>query len=174
MEALRALIEEWLGENGTQADLARASGVPQNVIGKWRSRQVDEASPTNLKKIAPTLGLTYEQLLRQMGELPAESADADDDDIEQVIRQVIRQRTAEMREAVEGTPQSMWATIIRSQLNRALDGVRDMAHLLTEANAAPSADNVPAPSADNAPRPTSKGGRSGSGPTLRARELVPA
>jgi transcriptional regulator with XRE-family HTH domain len=86
VEALRRLIEEWLdAQNGTQADLARASHVPQNVISKWVNGQVDQASPDNLKKIAPTLGLTYEDLLRRMGELPAE-AGATYDPIEQAIR----------------------------------------------------------------------------------------
>jgi transcriptional regulator with XRE-family HTH domain len=162
VEALRRLIEEWLdAQDGTQADLARASHVPQNVISKWVNGQVDQASPDNLKKIAPTLGLTYEDLLRRMGELPAEAGATYDP-----IEQAIRARTAEMREAVRGTPQSMWAVIIRKTFDTAIVVARDLAEMAGAevSDTAASALNEKTETA-NEPKP-----RPGS--SLRPRQLV--
>jgi transcriptional regulator with XRE-family HTH domain len=75
MQALVALIEEWLAlDRRNQAELARLSGVPQNVISRWLNGQVDSVSTRNLKRVAPVLGLSYEELLRRMGELPQAAA----------------------------------------------------------------------------------------------------
>jgi transcriptional regulator with XRE-family HTH domain len=165
VEGLRRLIEEWFdAQNGTQADLARASGVPQNVISKWVNRQVDQASPDNLKKIAPTLGLTYENLLRRMGEIPESDATSDP------IEQAIRARTAEMREAVRGTPRAMWATIISKTFDRAIDGARDMASLL----AAVTDNTASSETTDVGERHPSSDGPARRKPKIQSGNLVPA
>lgn len=101
-------------------ELARRSGlgtshIYQIIRSEKRPRQ------DTLDKIAVGLGMTTGDLLR------AVEAQSEDDPIEQAIRQ----RTAEMREAVRGTPRSMWATIIRKTFDRAIDGARDIAELLS-------------------------------------------
>jgi transcriptional regulator with XRE-family HTH domain len=71
VETLRMLIEEWLRvQHAPRIEFARLSTVPQNVIGKWLNGDVQSVSAANLRKVAPVLGLTYEELLREMGELP--------------------------------------------------------------------------------------------------------
>jgi transcriptional regulator with XRE-family HTH domain len=91
------------------------SHIYQIIRSEKRPRQ------DTLDKIAVGLGMTTGNLLR------AVEAQSEDDPIEQAIRQ----RVAEMREAVEGTPKTMWATIIRKTFDRAIDGARDMAELLS-------------------------------------------
>ena len=167
MEALRQLIEEWLAQhNGSQAELAELCGVPQNVISRWLNRQVDEASPKNLKKIAPALGLTYEELLREMGELPPLEGDGHIDPIEEEIRRQVRRRTDEMREAVRGTPRAVWATIIRKTFDRAVDVARDLAEMA-------SSDNANAESADSALSADHNGASARPVDPLRPRYRVP-
>ena len=73
MQALVALINEWLAMDAerNQSELARLSGIAPHVIGRWLNGQVDHVSPKNLRLVAPVLGLSYEDLLRRMGELPS-------------------------------------------------------------------------------------------------------
>jgi transcriptional regulator with XRE-family HTH domain len=120
VEALRNLIEEWMRVHAaSQADLAARSGVPQNVVSRWLNRQVDDASPKNLKRIAPTLGLTYEELLRKMGELPSDEAIS--------AGRALHPRLAAFMDAVEAAFHSMsdqeWQ--IREEAGRALFRVED-------------------------------------------------
>lgn len=152
----------------SQADLARASGVPQNVISKWLNGQVDEASPRSLKRIAPILGLSYEDLLRRMGELPSRPDAVDADPLEQYIRQ----RIAEMREAVRDTPRATWATIVKYTFDHAIAGARDMAQLLADQQSRerPVRKRTVAPAKASSAHP-SYGGTSG-GDQLKTRQRV--
>lgn len=77
MEVLGQLIEDWIRENdSSQAALFHLSGVKQNTLSRWINRQVKSATTKNLKMIAPVLGLTYEDLLRRMGEIPESNPSA--------------------------------------------------------------------------------------------------
>jgi len=109
MEALRALIEDYLRTHDeSQAELAQKSGVLQNVISRWLNGQVSSASPRNLRKIAPALGLSYEDLLRAMGELPTMEGSTDPDETE--LLAIYRQVPHEERRTVK--------TMLRSLTHR--------------------------------------------------------
>lgn len=74
MEVFREFLEEWLRQTGTsQAELHRLSGVPQNVISRWLSQDPTQPGVRNLKKLAPVLGVPYEELLKLVGYLPGEA-----------------------------------------------------------------------------------------------------
>lgn len=87
-----------------------------------------EPRQANLKKIAEGFGMTVPELLR------AVEAQTEDDPFEQAIRQ----RTPEMREAVRDIPREFWGVIIKSTFDRAIEGARDMASLLTGSVTSPS------------------------------------
>lgn len=68
---------------GDLARLSTASGIASHVIGRWRD---GEGRPTdvNLKRLAPALGVPYEELLKMCGYLPGELA-AETDAIRQAM-----------------------------------------------------------------------------------------
>jgi transcriptional regulator with XRE-family HTH domain len=121
VEALRGLIEEWLrANNSSQAELAQRSGVKQNVISRWLNRQVDDATPKNLKLIAPVLGLTYEELLRLMGELPASSPQSQID----ARRQAVREQLERWMSAVGPENESVFWEHLKAQGEATVDLIR--------------------------------------------------
>lgn len=127
MDEFRALLRERMRGRGDQARLAEASGIPSNALGRWRDGY-GRPTDTNLRKLAPALGQPYESLAKMCGYLSDDAVIPDYDPIEQAIRQ----RTAEMRAAVHDTPRQFWPTIINATFDRAIDGARDMAQLLTD------------------------------------------
>ena len=71
-------LDRWLAEQRwSQGRLAHESGISQGLISKWvhsdRSRR-SVPSPRNLEKLAPVLGVPYEDLMRLGGYLPGELA----------------------------------------------------------------------------------------------------
>jgi len=125
MEEFRALLRDRMRGRGAQARLAELSGIPSNALGRWRDGD-GRPTDTNLRKLALALGESYERLAKMCGYLPDETVVPEYDPIEQAIRQ----RTAEMREIVDGIPRQFWPTIIRKTFDRAIDAARDMAELL--------------------------------------------
>jgi transcriptional regulator with XRE-family HTH domain len=71
MDEFRALVEAWLKSTETsQAELGRRAGVSQNIISRWLGRYPTRPSPQNLEKLAPAIGVPYEDLMRMCGYLP--------------------------------------------------------------------------------------------------------
>lgn len=159
VEALRVLIEEWLRlHEATQAELARNSGVPQNVISKWVNGQVDEASPANLKKIAPTLGLTYEGLLREMGELPNDPSAA----VLQVAPPRLAAFIAQVEAAFHTLTEPEWQ--VREEAGRALFAVKSTQRHATNGRRDPTSKRLKAQQAEleGKPNPHGDSGSDGS------------
>jgi hypothetical protein len=77
-------------------------------------------------KIGTGLGMTAAELLAAVAANDGQSAETDP------IEAAIRSRAAEMRDAVQGVPRAMWATIIRATFDTAIDGARNMAQLLAD------------------------------------------
>ena len=71
MEQFRALLQERTAERGALARLSQISGIRSPVIGCWRDG-IGRPSDTNLKKLAPALGVSYEDLMKMCGYLPGE------------------------------------------------------------------------------------------------------
>jgi len=71
MEQFRALLQERTAERGALARLSQISGIRSPVIGRWRDG-IGRPSDTNLKKLAPALGVSYEDLMKMCGYLPGE------------------------------------------------------------------------------------------------------
>jgi len=107
VEPLRQLIENWLvARDASQADLHRASGVPQNVISKWLNGEVARASDRNLKRIAPILGLSYEELLRHMGEIPTTQAG------DSGVQSELEMRLHHLGSVLGRYPRAFWLAVI--------------------------------------------------------------
>jgi transcriptional regulator with XRE-family HTH domain len=97
--------------------------------------------------IAAALSMTPTELYAAIEPAPADP-----------IEQAIRQRTAAMREAVLGTPQAFWPTIIQKTFDRAIDGAKDFAQLLSNP---PTTVTTGDPGSVTTPKPSRKGGASG-------------
>lgn len=70
METLGQLITEWIDVNhSSQAAFAKQSGLKQNTVSRWINGQVENATVDKLKLVAPVLGISYEELLRRLGEI---------------------------------------------------------------------------------------------------------
>jgi transcriptional regulator with XRE-family HTH domain len=65
------LHEQRTSRNWSQSDLSRASTVDSSIITRWETGAT-RPSPANLAKIAPALGVPYEDLLKMCGYLPGE------------------------------------------------------------------------------------------------------
>jgi transcriptional regulator with XRE-family HTH domain len=68
-EQFRTLLRDRLKERGALARLAKTSGINSPVIGRWE-RGESRPSPANLERLAPSLGVPYEELLKMAGFLP--------------------------------------------------------------------------------------------------------
>lgn len=78
-EWLRARLDE---RQWTSGDLGRASGVSNSIIWRWLSDRPNRPTPANLEKIAPVLGVAYEELLRLCGYLPGEAVMSPSEDVD--------------------------------------------------------------------------------------------
>jgi transcriptional regulator with XRE-family HTH domain len=149
-----------LHERHESADeFARRIGV--NASGFYRLLRGGHAAPQQrtLEKIAAGLGMTASELLAVV-----EAQDETDP-----VERTIRQRTGEMREALNGIPRQFWGTVIKATFDRAIDEARDMARLLLLAEP-PVSDAVEPPiSAADAPQKRGKRGHEGE---LPLRKLV--
>ena len=86
MRDFRTTVLEWLARRGwSQARLSEETGISQSLISKWLAepdtdRRRVTPSPLNLKRLAPVLGITYDDLLHMCGYRDGgeEAAAADD------------------------------------------------------------------------------------------------
>lgn len=60
------MLRARMTERGSQARLSEQSGIPSPVLGRWRDG-VGRPTDTNLKKLAPALGVPYEDLAKMCG-----------------------------------------------------------------------------------------------------------
>jgi hypothetical protein len=152
-DLLRAAMRDSFG--GSVTRLSEACAVSTALGSRWvhedeRKRIVP--SPASCQKIANGLGLDPDYVLELAGHRLAGASSAEPLD---ELETLIRARTAEMRDAVRDTPREFWATIIKATFDRAIDGARDMAHLLAQAEdrrVLTSADEAHAGSSHAEPR----------------------
>lgn len=169
VDEFRQLLRDRLRERGALARLSEASGIASNVIGRWRDG-AGRPTDVNLARLAPAIGVPYEELLKMCQYLPDGTSIPEHDPIEATVRT----GTAEMYEAVRDVPKIYWATIIKASLERAIDGARDMAHLLIESDSRRGTVSTSADAdASNRAVPTNNGPSEGSGP-IKARYLLAA
>jgi transcriptional regulator with XRE-family HTH domain len=76
MEQFRELLKALTAERGGLARLSERSGIPSPVLGRWRDG-IGRPTDTNLKKLAPALGVPYEDLAKMCGYLPGEAETLD-------------------------------------------------------------------------------------------------
>jgi transcriptional regulator with XRE-family HTH domain len=102
--AFRELLRERTQGRGAQARLAEASGISSTLIGRYRDGEV-RPSDTNLKKLAPALGMAYEDLAKMCGYLPGEPRTVVDS-----LRQNVREhgRWARLRGLVLEERHRLW------------------------------------------------------------------
>jgi transcriptional regulator with XRE-family HTH domain len=73
-EAFRAFLEDWLATTGwSQFELAMRTGIGQSIISRWLSpdhRRRTQPTDTTLRKLAPVVGRSFEDLMRMSGRWP--------------------------------------------------------------------------------------------------------
>ncbi len=70
MDELHTLLSARLTERGAIARLAEASGLHQYQISRLAGPHAPKPTPKTLERLAPALGVSYEDLLRMCGYLP--------------------------------------------------------------------------------------------------------
>lgn len=116
MDGFREFLTDWLARTGWSASrLARESGVRQNVISRWASQTPTRPSPENLQKLAPVVGVDYEDLMRMCGYLPADQAAPDGEPADE-LEQDLRSRTQQFEAALRGVPRVFWPTVLDASL----------------------------------------------------------
>ena len=73
MDEFAALLRSRLSARGDLARLAELSGITSHVLGRWRDG-VGRPTDTNLRKLAPALGVPYEDLAKMCGYLPGQAS----------------------------------------------------------------------------------------------------
>ncbi len=73
MDEFRALLRQRRAQRGGLARLAETSGIGSPVLSRWE-RGETRPSPANLERLAPALGVPYEDLLKMCGYLPGAPA----------------------------------------------------------------------------------------------------
>ena len=103
----------------TPDEFAKRIGINTSGLYKLLRGAYSWPQQQTLGKIAGGLGMTDDELMR------AANAYGEEDPIEQAIRQ----RTAEMREILDGTPRAFWPAIVRAIFDGALANARILATL---------------------------------------------
>lgn len=76
MEQFRVLLKTHTAERGALTRLSKRSGIPTPVLGRWRDG-IGRPTDTNLRKLAPALGVPYEDLAKMCGYLPGKPGPLD-------------------------------------------------------------------------------------------------
>lgn len=85
MQEFSVWLPERLRQLGlSNSDLERASGVSNSIIWRWQNGTPRRPSPANLEKIAPALGVPYEDLMKMCGYLSGKPVAAPVSPIRQV------------------------------------------------------------------------------------------
>lgn len=71
MDEFRELLRTRLAGRGDLARLSETSGIASHVLGRWRDG-IGRPTDINLRRLAPALGVPYEELARMCGYLPGE------------------------------------------------------------------------------------------------------
>jgi transcriptional regulator with XRE-family HTH domain len=156
----------------TIPQLADACDASLGLVQRWVSenpRYQVTPSPASCEKIAAALSLDPDTMLELAGHRHRR-APLEDDPIEQAIRQ----GTVQMHDVLADIPRPYWATIIKATFDRAIDGARDMAALVSDYQSADRSVRSPADAANRR-----RGGRpnrhaSGGAPEITAHYLSPS
>lgn len=119
--------------------LAEACDVNPGLAARWvttNERYRVTPSPSSCEKIATALGADLDYVLELAGHRRSRTAPPRETD---PLEQYIRQNTAEMYGVLDGIPRPYWPTVIKAVFDRAIDGARDMAQILTEHQSQPRA-----------------------------------
>lgn len=105
VDGFQALLARTLTHRGALAQLEKASGVKGSLIGRYRDGAV-RPSPENLEKLAPALGVDYEDLLRLCGYLPGGG--------EPEVRDELAQRMHRLEGLLRHYPRGFWSAVIEA------------------------------------------------------------
>jgi transcriptional regulator with XRE-family HTH domain len=100
-------FSEWLASRllelgWSKGDLSRASGIADGVISRWSTDSTRRPSPASLARIAPALGIPYEDLMRLCGYLPGTPA----------VQTELRTRMARLEATLSKYPRTWWVAVI--------------------------------------------------------------
>lgn len=104
LEQFRALLRDRLKERGALARLAEDSGINSPVIGRWRDG-VGRPTDTNLKRLAPALGVPYEDLAKMCGYMPGEP---------DPIQSELDTRLARLGATLSKYPRAVWMAVLEA------------------------------------------------------------
>lgn len=144
VDEFRALLRAQLTERGALARLSEASDISSHVIGRWRDG-IGRPTDTNLKKLAPALGRSYEDLAKMCGYLPGEVSEPDEAEVS----------ASKFVGALRGVPRQFWASVV--------DASVALANAYAEATGSPQGpvSATPVPPVSKSRRPTNKRSRGG-------------
>jgi transcriptional regulator with XRE-family HTH domain len=107
VDEFRTLLRSRLRERGALARLSQTSGIASHVLGRWRDGD-SRPSDTNLKRLAPALGVSYEALARMCGYLPDDAGHAssdrspDESELLAIYRQVPNEHRSTIKDMLRG------------------------------------------------------------------------
>ena len=119
---LAVYVADALARRGeTPEEFAHRVGI--NSSGLYKLLRGVYTAPTHrvLERIAAGLSMSPAELLAAAE--PVAEADP--------VEQLLRERIPEMREALRDIPREFWGPVLKSTLGHAVEGIRDMADLLT-------------------------------------------
>lgn len=96
LREFRDLLRSRLRERGDLARLSAASGIASHVLGRWRDGH-GRPTDVNLKRLAPALGVPYEELMRMCSYLSADHNAAKSQAEERISQQQTAARTQRLR-----------------------------------------------------------------------------
>ncbi len=118
MDEFRDLLRARLAHRGDMARLSESSGIASHVIGRWRDG-VGRPTDTNLRKLAPALGVPYAELARMCGYVSGEPL-APPDARRQAVHAQVEQWLNDVRPEDE---ELLWAAL-KAQGESAVDLIR--------------------------------------------------
>lgn len=120
MDEFIALLQSRLRERGDLARLAEVSGITSHVLGRWRDG-IGRPTDTNLRRLAPALGVPYEELARMCGYLLGEPVPRPD-----ARRQAVHAQVEQWLNDVSPEDEELLLAVLKAQGESAVDLIRQV------------------------------------------------
>jgi transcriptional regulator with XRE-family HTH domain len=130
-DTFRDFVTRWLGDSRiSAADLSSRAGIDQSGMSKYLHtdpRRRVRPSPRSLEKLAPVLGVAYEDLLRMCGYLPGEPRAQVD-----ARRQAVRDQLDQWLSAVGPENEEYFWHYLKAQGDSTVDLIRQVGTAVNE------------------------------------------
>lgn len=106
LEGFRQLLRARLQERGALSRLSEQSGLSTAVLSRWRDG-IGRPSDTNLKRLAPALGVPYEDLAKMCGYMPGEPSSS-------AVESELDSRLAKLGATLSKYPRAVWLAVLEA------------------------------------------------------------